>query len=217
MSSQNSDRSNDKPTKDPLVLRAFQTACLAIIVYLATLIGDLLYKVASVPFFPLKLFIELLFIFALDFLEIINNWASIKKYFGTYYYRLFLADVLTLGTFFWQIYLLSKLLTEDKIKIDELQQKALLVAALSYGCIFSLYALWNHFLCKKDEEKMEEDKKREYIYPMYVRRVLALISFVSILVGVDRVPLLLFIAFVLFSGGFTIHKNWRLFSAIMEP
>lgn len=219
MSSQNSNEGINALTKGKFVINAFQTACLAIITYLAIFVGDLLHKVITMPSFPLDLFIALIFVSAWDFPELLNNWASIKYYFKDYYSLLFLTDVATLGTFFWQIYLFSKLINDKKFVCDGLQYKALLVIACSYGCIFFLYALWSCFLLIKDKNRSIKDKKKEYIYPATVRIVLAIASFGSIVVGVDRVPLWLFIAFVLFCGGFTIcrNQNLKIFDAIMNP
>ena len=207
MSSQNSDRSNDKPTKDPLVLNAFQTACLAIVVYLAIFVGDLLYKFVVEKSISCGLFFVLTIVSLFDFLEIVNNWVSMLEYFDGYRTPLFFVDVLILGTFFWQIYLLSKLINDEEMICTKLNHKALLIVVFSYGCIFILYVLWNCGILKWKSFQSSKDKKRKVIIPMCIRIFQVLVSFGILRFGVDRVPPLILFVLIGACCGYTFFHN----------
>lgn len=209
----------EKSTKDSLVVTAFQTACLAIIVLLAKFVGDFLYNAIISKSFTGQLPF-LILVSTLSFLEIINNWASIKKYFGLYNTPLFLIDVLTLGAFFWQVYILSKLESELKSAQIDPQNEMILVVMVSYGIIFILYILWNAFFlaekgCHSAEERDENIKK--IILPAGIRLLQTCWSLGFVLFGVDRVPMLAFDAFVFLSCLYVLRRNWKLdiFSTII--
>lgn len=144
--------------KDSLVITAFQTACLAIIVLLAKFVGDLLYDAIMAKSIT-GLLIILILVSILNFFEIANNWVSIKTYFPQYDARLFSMDVLTLGVFFWQTYLLTKLNDTQELIGIALRSKMLLVIIASYGIIFFLYALWNFIILKRKDFQSNEGEK----------------------------------------------------------
>lgn len=76
------------PKNTSLVLTAFQTACLAVIVMNATFIGNLLYHSLFNEYARKQSWQSLVFLILvviLNFLEIINNCASISKYFESFY------------------------------------------------------------------------------------------------------------------------------------
>lgn len=210
MSSQNSNGDIGESTKDPLILNAFQTACLAIIVYLAIFVGDLLYKFVVEESISRGLFFVLAIVSLFNFLEIVNNWVSMQEYFDVYRTKLFFADVLILGTFFWQIYLLSKLINDKEMICTTLHHKALLIVVFSYGCIFILYFLWNCGILKWKSFQSSQDKKRKIISPMHIRSFQAFFAFGIILFGIDRVPL--FILFILIGAScwYTFFRNKEL-------
>lgn len=147
----------DKTGRDSLVMTAFQTACFAIIVLNAKLVGDLLYSVIVDGLSERRLLVVVLLILstALNFLEIANNWASIEKFFDLYNDLLFMIDVLTLGTFFWQIYILSKLEEESELTEDKL----IGIIVISYIIIFLLYFVWNIFIVRANRKK-DDDTER---------------------------------------------------------
>lgn len=198
--------------KDSLALTAFQTACLAIIVLLAKFVGDLLYDAIITRSVTGQL-IFLIFASALSFLEVINNWASIKKHFHSYNTSLFLIDVLTLGVFFWQIHILSRLKSESITLPIDFQNKMLLVVMVSYGIIFILYILWNIILFVKKECHSAKDKKENIeniLYPAGVRFLQMLFSFGSVLFGIDRVPICILIFIVFLFSLYVLRRNWKL-------
>lgn len=174
--------------KDSVVMTAFQTACLAIIVLIAKFIGDLLYDSISEESFSMQLRMFLISVSILNFFEIINNWASIKKYFELYRTPLFLIDVMTLGVFFWQVYILSKfgstLQGELKIVNDELEHKMMLVTMTSYGTIFLLYICWNICILYK----IKDQEKEKIIQSAFVHGIQACLIFKVVLPAIEYVP-----------------------------
>lgn len=191
------DKTNNQ-TKDSLVVTAFQTACLAIIALIAKFIGDLLYNVYLLEQTSIQpLFWLLISVSVLDFIELTNNLTSIKKYFKQYNGWLFMIDVATLGCFFWQVYILSKLIDDfpnrTKLTGNELEQRVEGIIILSYGCIFFLYVLWNFFL--KDKDKLEENDKKSIRHYSKVRLCQMIVSFL-ILVFVGKIPIWILIAYV---------------------
>lgn len=227
MSVENSERvpatpvnSSDKENKDPLVITAFQTACLAIMVLLAKFVGDLLCDAIVTESFPEQLRF-LILVSMLNFLEIINNWASIKKYFNLYNTPLFLIDVLTLGVFFWQIYILSKLEIESKSEFFGPRSEMLLVIMISYVLIFFLYVLWNAILlaqkgCHSPEDRAENIKT--IIRPAGIRIFQMAVALELVLFGVDCVSFLVLDIFILLSCAYTLVRNYELnvFSTIIS-
>ena len=174
--------------KDSLVMTAFQTACLAIIVLIAKFTGDLIYNVISEGYSTQRLFEFLMLISLLDFFELTNNWTSIKKYSDKYNGLLFFVDVMTLGCFFWQIYVLSKL------NVDPIcEHKMKLVIITSYGIVFVLYVAWNIIVLlvngKKGRNNLEERDKNNIIVYTFVRIFQVVISLRIILVGVENVSM----------------------------
>ena len=178
-----SNKANNK-TKDSLVVTAFQTACLAIIVLIAKFIGDLLYRVDLLePTSIQPLFWLLISISVLDFIELTNIWTSIKKYFKQYNGWLFMIDVVTLGCFFWQVYCLSKLLDDypdfKELTGNELEQRVKGIIIIFYICIFSLYSLWNLFL--KYNDKLKKDDRKNIKTFLIVRLGQMIISIIALL------------------------------------
>ncbi len=130
--------------KEPFVLIVFQTACLATIFLNATFIGDMLYDIWSSGSFSYDHFFLILTI-ALNVMEIMNNWVSIKKFFNDYTTSTFVIDVFTLGVFYWQIHVLSQALHDGILIQPDLTQvfpfwKFILV---SWSIIFICYIVWN--------------------------------------------------------------------------
>lgn len=150
-------KKTDEADKDSMVLTAFQTACLAIIVLNAKLIGDLLYDVFSGKSLTLQPCLLLILVSALNFCELANDWASVKKHFGQYGGVLFSIDVLTLGGFFWQVYFCSKwyndLQIEHKHAGTELEPNVMWVVIVSYVFVYTLYAIWSAIVLFKYSEK----------------------------------------------------------------
>lgn len=221
MLSQNSNGTHGESTKDSLIITAFQTACLAILVLLAKFVGDLLYDATITNSFTGQL-LFLLLVSSLNFLEIINNWATIKKHFSLYNTPLFLIDVLTLGVFFWQIYILSKLESDSKCTYIDPLNKMLLVVMISYWIIFVLYILWNVVFirgkgCNLLKAEVRAQYMKEIIHPSIIRFIQVLVSFGSVLVGVDRIPILIFDVFIFAYSLYALYRNGKLdiFSTII--
>lgn len=145
-----------------MVVTAFQAACFGIIFLIAKFVGDwICYAITkNVPIQWLILFI---LVSALDFFELTNNWVSIKKYFDQYNGLLFTIDVITLGCFFWQIYVLSNF-GEKMFGLDEavtgevwieFKRQAVWIIVVSYALIFALYAFWNYFILHPSKDSKQ--------------------------------------------------------------
>lgn len=161
----------------------------------ATFIGNLLYHTLFDEYVrrqSWQLLIFLILVVILNFLEIINNWASICKYFELFYNSiLFLIDVITLSIFFWQIFILSELQKNlEEILItssDVLERKIILIVFFSYLIVYILYVVWNFFILNgkgnKDEifrDYQKPDTKEEILKStnMRVIQIIFIIQFI---------------------------------------
>lgn len=210
-----------------MVVAAFQTACLAIIVLIAKFVGDLLYSYISDKSYSWRLLVFLILVSMLNFFEITNSWASIKKYFRLYDTLLFLIDVITLGVFFWQMHVLSKFedSLQSKLKIvdDELEYKMVLVSMVAYEIIFILYILWNQRILdtssKKDSCKLTEKETKSINSSVSMRwNQLVLLSSVSVLYAYRCISMFLFdIEMIVFILCVLHHnKNLDVFETIIK-
>lgn len=187
------DKTNDQ-TKDSLVLTAFQTACFAIIVLNAKLIGDLFYNVSLLEKSSIQPphIVLLILTSVLNFFELTNNWTSVKKYFKQYDGGLFLIDVATLGCFFWQVYVLSKwidtLQTDIEFTENELEQRVNWIIIISYGLIFILYALWNYIILR-NKNQLEENDRKDIRHSLIMRGIQACISLAILLFFMKRISI----------------------------
>lgn len=211
----------DKTDKDSIVMTAFQTACLAIIVLVAKFIGDLIYVGVVDGIFSTQqfmFFMLLILVSILNFFELINNWATIKKYFKHYNGWLFLVDVVTLGVFFWQVYILSK--TQDTLKNSFfsalIRQKIVRVIVVSYGIIFILYVLWNIIILLKSKSKLKKTDKEVFKHSAIVRSIQACLLLLSILFDIQNIVIYFFGA--LFYIGYVIfhNKTLEIFDTIIK-
>ncbi len=149
------------PNNTSLVLTAFQTACLAVIVMNATFIGNLLYHSLFNEYARKQSWQSLVFLILvviLNFLEIINNCASISKYFESFYNSiLLLIDIITLAIFFWQIYILIEVQKSStgitEISSIELGQNIIKIIIYSYLCIYISYVVWNYLIVKEIDKR----------------------------------------------------------------
>ncbi len=179
--------------KESMVMTAFQTACLAIIVLIAKFIGDLIYHAINSGFAEPWLFSFLILVSGLNFFELTNNLVSIKKYFKCYYNGwLFLIDVITLGCFFWQIYILSKL-GETCGNEPDSGFKMVQVAIWFYCGIFFLYILWNAMILwisgKNGKAALEPANKEKIQFSAIMRVFQLFISLVMILCGIQNISM----------------------------
>ena len=154
----------------PLVLTAFQTACLAVIVMNATFIGNLFYHILFNEYVRKQSWQSLIFLILvviLNFLEIINNWASISKYFKSFYNSyLFLTDIVTLAIFFWQIYILIEVEKSSKGIAEtpsiEPEQNIIKIVVYSYLFIYISYVVWNCLIVKEiDKRRKTGDENKD--------------------------------------------------------
>ncbi len=208
------------PNKDSMVVAAFQTACLAIIVLNAKFVGDLFYKMSSEGCPSLRLSVFFILVSCLNFLEIVNNWASIKKYFSRYNSWLFLTDVITLGCFFWQIYVLSRWeevlqngSESARIALEQVEQKMILVAIVFYAVIFLLYVLWNCIILYTDSKRSDklETYETKNIKKWGLKRGIQVgISIALIWYGVEKIPMCVLILGLLICIIFVSIHNHKL-------
>lgn len=143
-----------KRQKDPLVLIAFQTACIALIFLNATFIGNTLYCVWMENCFSHdNIFLIVIVIFSV--VEIMNNLVSIKKVFDYYTMYAFTLDVFTLGVFYWQIHCLSKLFfgTNEQQTYKSLIFSFEKFVLSSWILIFFCYIAWNCLIRHKLSQK----------------------------------------------------------------
>lgn len=217
----------------PLVLTAFQTACLAVIVMNATFIGNLLYHTLFDEHIKKQSWQSLIFLILvviLNFLEIVNNWASISKYFESFYNSiLLLIDIITLGFFFWQIYILieiqSKLKTATKISNNELERNIILIIILSYLFIYILYVIWNFCILNEIDKKRrvsnnhEEPDTRDSILNSTIMRLIQIgFTLTNILLEFNSITtdFLIFIFFVRILYTIVHNKTLHIFDTIIK-
>lgn len=139
------------------ILLVFQAACLAAIALNAKLAGEVLYSCVIEGFRPVYTFVSMTIY--LNILEIMNNWASIKVYVKYYRANLFLTDVLTLGIFYLQVYILLKLQETNLLQFPEIIN----ISLLSYEILFFMYIFWNSRvlqILKNEETHMDQKEKR---------------------------------------------------------
>lgn len=120
------------------LLLVFQLACLATIVLNANLAGEILFSIINNGYHMVH--VVVLASVVLNVMEIINNWASIKIFLKEYTSGLFVLDVVTLGIFYLQIYVLTKMV--EKFRMEE-THGFMFVILWSYIILFVLYISWN--------------------------------------------------------------------------
>ena len=147
------------------VLTVFQLASLATIVMCGTLMSEIGYKVimGNIEFYQLVVAAAIV----LCILEIMNNWASIKEYIE-YYNRiaLFVNDIVTIGLFYGQVYILTKLV-ESKHTLISIQRSLSFIVA-SFTLLYILYANWNRLIIK--DERTPKDKINKVTRTIKMRR-----------------------------------------------
>lgn len=133
----------------------FKLAGISIIVLDATLIGEILYSGLNAGFGFYEMVV--LSVVVLNILETINNWASVDQYI-LYYERiaLFAVDILTLGVFYIQVYVLSRIADDGGVSDITIRMKFILV---TYILLYGLYWAWNHMIMKHQHVPGEKKKK----------------------------------------------------------
>ena len=82
----------------------------------------------------------------LNILELINNWTSINKFIYHYrYVSLFFIDLLTLGLFYTQVLVLSRILLNGGVA-DILLRLQFVLAI--YIFLYGVYVVWNMKIIK---------------------------------------------------------------------
>lgn len=143
----------------------FQVAGISLIVMNMTLLGETLYNLMDQG----GTLYEAVVIPAaiLNILELINNWSSISQYIRSYRkVSLFAADLLTLGLFYIQVYVLARIAETDSPSDKRLWFGFIL---MTYLCLYTLYTWWNILIgqsenisCRAREKIMAVTRWREY-------------------------------------------------------
>lgn len=191
----------------------------------ATFVGNLLYHTLFSKYAARqswKPLILLILVVILNFLEIINNWASIRAYFNRFYNGvLFLIDVVTIAIFFWQIHIFSEILKNLKEVLipssDVLERKIIPIAIFSYLAIYILYVIWNFVILRKMDKKSnisnynEEADPRQSILSSTIMRIVQIgFIFTNILIEYDSITVN-YLKFIFFTWIlFTIVHNHAL-------
>lgn len=154
----------------------------------ARFVGDLLYHTLFDEYVRKQSWQSLIFLILvviLNFLEIINNWASIRKYFNQFYNSvLFLIDVVTIAIFFWQIHILSEIQSSLKeILIPSsyvLERKIIPTVIFSYLAIYMLYVIWNFVILGEMDKKSNISNDTEEADPRQIIQESTLIRLMQI-------------------------------------
>lgn len=138
---------------------------------------------------------------------IIANWLTCKIYEAVYDIYMLIEDIITLGLFYLEIYIINELCSEGALISERL---ALRIIGMTYALIFVLFILWNIAANKNIKSR----KKRLKIKIANIQNVFLLIlcTMIFILSFIDK-NLYAFILYCLFIVGwiyvwlFHGHKN----------
>ena len=151
------EKSGNTGGKNEEMLKIFKLAAISIIVMNATLMGETIYVILTKEI-TCREGIVLLLAVALSILEVINNWASISEYIGCYdKARLFVMDILTLGVFYIQVYVLFRI-------VDSSEGEPGIVARMNfilvtYMALHLCYIIWDQMIRKNGQiSKAKRDK-----------------------------------------------------------
>ena len=210
---------SSKEQKEPFVLIAFQTACIALIFLNATFIGDVFFHMLEHGFSHLYLF--LILIAAFNVVEIMNNWVSIEKFFNDYTMFTFAVDVITLGIFYWQIHILSKNLNKFiSGPADNIQSIALEKLVFGFWiAIFICYIVWNFRILFKQNKKSSSCKNIQGIKELknstVIRIIQSIIALLLILYVDSECGLVLYAAaFILYA--LYHNKDLNIFDTLIK-
>lgn len=194
---------NSYPVKISGIIEA---AFLVILVQNANVIAIPIIDIISNHLFEHIHFI-LLTVPLINMTAIIANWLTCKIYEAVYDIHMLIEDIITLGLFYLEIYIINELCSEGTLISERL---ALLIIGVTYALIFILFILWNIAANKNVKSR----KKRLKIKIANIQNVFLLIlcTMIFILSFIDK-NIYAFILYCLFIVGwiyvwlFHGHKN----------
>lgn len=139
------------------MMKIFKLAAISIIVMNATLMGETIYVILTKGITCCEGIVLLLAV-VLNILEVINNWASINEYISYYdKARLFVMDILTLGVFYIQVYVLFRIVESSDGKPGIVTRMNFILFA--YMALHLCYIIWDQIMRKNKHISKEKRNK----------------------------------------------------------